>query len=74
MNDGRNDRATGHSFRPTYDRNYKNATNGYNGAYGNKDAYKQAYRQAYEQGYQAGYGQGSYGYGNRPMGGWPWGH
>ena len=25
VNDGRNDRATGHSFRPTHDDNYKNA-------------------------------------------------
>jgi hypothetical protein len=71
VNDGRNDRATGHSFRPTQDSSYRHASNGYNGAYGSKGAYQQDYRQAYEQGYQAGYGQAGYGYGNRA--GWPWG-
>ena len=60
--DGRNDAATGHSFRPTYDRNYRHATDGFNG--GNLGAYREAYRQAYLQGYRAGYGQHS---------GWRWG-
>lgn len=55
--DGRNDAATGHSFRPTYDRSFRNATNGYTGSYGDLRAYRQTYRQAYTQGYQAGYGQ-----------------
>lgn len=55
LNDGRSDRQTGHSFRPTQDDNYKNASNGYSG--GDRNQYKAAYRQAYEQGYQQGYGR-----------------
>jgi hypothetical protein len=61
--DGRNDAATGHSFRPTYDSSYRNATNGYSG-YGSRGAYRQEYREAYMQGYQSGYGQRR---------GWRWG-
>ncbi len=57
LNDGRNDRITGHSFRPTHDDNFKNADRGYSGAFGNKQAYKDTYRQGYEQGYQQGYGR-----------------
>src|SRR6185312_11102983 len=53
LNDGRSDRQSGHSFRPTHDDNYKNASNGYSG--GDRNQYKAAYRQAYEQGYQQGY-------------------
>jgi len=67
FNDGRNDRATGHSFRPTHDSNYKHADRGYYG-YGDRNYYKQMYRQAYEQGYQQGYNSG--GYGRRR--GWWW--
>ena len=62
--DGRNDAATGHSFRPTYDRSYRNATNGYTGGFGNLGEYRRAYRRAYTQGYQAGYSQ---------YRGWRWG-
>jgi len=54
MNDGRKDRATGHSFRPTQDDNYKNAP-GYSSNMGDRQQYKDAYRQAYLQGYQLGY-------------------
>jgi hypothetical protein len=61
VNDGRNDAATGHSFRPTYDRNYRIATDGFSVLFGDWGAYQQQYRLAYLQGYQAGYGQ--YGYG-----------
>jgi hypothetical protein len=55
--DGRNDAATGHSFRPTYDHSFRNATNGYVGGYGDLREYRQTYRQAYTRGYQAGYTQ-----------------
>jgi hypothetical protein len=55
LNDGRNDRITGHSFRPTHDDNYKNATRGYGG--GGEQGYKDTYRVGYEQGYQQGYGR-----------------
>ena len=54
MNDGRKDRATGHSFRPTQDDNYKNAP-GYSSNMGDRQQYKDAYRQAYQRGYQIGY-------------------
>jgi hypothetical protein len=55
LNDGRNDRVTGHSFRPTHDDNFKNATRGYAG--GGEQGYKDTYRVGYEQGYQQGYGR-----------------
>jgi hypothetical protein len=54
MNDGRKDRATGHSFRPTQDDNYKNAP-GYSSNMGDRQQYKNIYRQGYQQGYQLGY-------------------
>jgi len=47
-NDGRKDRATGHSFRPTQGDNYKNAP-GYSSS---KDAYRQSYQQGDQQGYR----------------------
>jgi hypothetical protein len=55
VNEGSNDRATGHSFRPTHDRGYQLATNGYQPQFGSKQQYQQWYRQAYEQGYNRGY-------------------
>ena len=55
--DGRNDRMTGHSFRPTHDDNYKHADRGYSSAFGNKNMYKQQYRSGYERGYPQGYGR-----------------
>jgi hypothetical protein len=55
MLEGSNDRATGHSFRPTHDRGYQLATNGYQPQFGDRAQYQSAYRQAYEQGYQQGY-------------------
>ena len=54
MNDGRKDRATGHSFRPTQDDNYKNAP-GYSSSMGERQQYKDVYRQGYQRGYQIGY-------------------
>ena len=62
VNEGANDRATGHSFRPTHDRGYQLATNGCQAQFGSREQYKAAYRQAYQQGYQQGFnGNGSYG-------------
>src|SRR5262245_66595295 len=58
VNDGRRDRYTGHSFRPTHDDNYRHADRGYSSSFGNKYYYKQAYREAYEQGYSQGYNGG----------------
>lgn len=56
MNDGRHDRQTGHSFRPTNDDNYKNADRGYSSSMGSKQQYKDTYRRGYERGYNEGYG------------------
>ncbi len=56
LNDGSHDRATGHSFRPTHDSNYKHAPE-----YGHppirRDEYKNIYREAYVRGYEKGYGR-----------------
>ena len=57
LNDGRKDRASGHSNRPTKGDNYKNATRGFAGGAG-QTAYKAAYRQAYVPAYQQGYNEG----------------
>ena len=56
LNDGRQDRLTGHSNRPTQGDNYKNATRGFTGGEG-QTAYKAAYRQAYLPAYQRGYNE-----------------
>lgn len=56
VNDGSNDRRTGHSNRPTHDDNFKNASTGYDSSsMGSKQNYKNLYRQGYAQGYQEGY-------------------
>jgi hypothetical protein len=57
LNDGRKDRETGHSNRPTKGDNYKNATRGFSGGDG-QTAYKAAYRQSYVEAYQRGYNEG----------------
>ncbi|MFL6440280.1 MAG: hypothetical protein ACJ71Q_22095 [Terriglobales bacterium] len=54
MNDGRKDRATGHSFRPTQGDNFRNAP-GYSSSMGDRQQYKNTYREGYQQGYQLGY-------------------
>ena len=53
--DGRNDRDSGHSFRPTDTDNYKHADRGYRDQFGSKDAWKSAYRQGYADGYREAY-------------------
>lgn len=55
INDGRRDRQTGHSFRPTHDDNFKHADRGYSSSFGDKQTYKNTYRQGYQSGYQFGY-------------------
>ncbi len=60
FSDGRNDRLTGHSFRPTHDGNYHHADRGYYGGYGDRNYYKQLYRRAYEDGYERGYNSARY--------------
>lgn len=58
FNAGLNDRRTGHSYRPTHDRNYKHADNGYEWRFGNKNDYKAFYREGFVNGYQDGYNNG----------------
>ncbi|HWR53259.1 MAG TPA: hypothetical protein VN428_19290 [Bryobacteraceae bacterium] len=55
--DGQEDRMKGHSYRPTERGSYKDGDNGYNSAWGNKDAYKRQYRSGYLAGYQGAYGR-----------------
>jgi hypothetical protein len=52
--DGRHDKETGHSFRPTQDDHYKNAPEYGHPPMGRKE-YKDIYRQAYVHGYERGY-------------------
>ena len=55
FNDGRNDRLSGHSFRPTHDGNFRHADRGYDGRFMSRNEYKQIYREAYQNGYERGY-------------------
>lgn len=74
LNTGANDARRGQSFDPQRSHFYKNATDGYNSSYGNRDAYKQAFRNGFLSGYHEGYRR--YG-GNRRRNDWrrfpfPW--
>jgi hypothetical protein len=56
VNDGTNDRRTGHSYRPTQHPGWDHPDRGYNSSMGiSKQQYEQEYRNAYMQGYQRGY-------------------
>ena len=52
---GQKDRSTGHSFRPTENKGYKDADRGQSQSGISSDQFKQAYRNAFQQGYQRGY-------------------
>jgi hypothetical protein len=53
---GSEDLQGGHSQRPhEHDSTYGQATNGYNGSYGDKDRYKNLYRQGFDKGYADAY-------------------
>lgn len=52
---GQKDRSTGHSFRPTENKGYKDADRGQSQSGISSDQFKQAYRSAFQQGYQRGY-------------------
>ena len=65
---GAADAQRGQSFNPERSRYWKNATEGYNSAYGNKGQYKQVFRDAFEQGYREGFQR--YAYNNRRGGRW----
>ncbi len=59
LREGQNDRATGHSFRPTHSEKYEDADTGYNSAYGNRQDYKNLYRSGYQRGYDQGWNGGN---------------
>jgi hypothetical protein len=52
---GQKDRSTGHSFRPTENKGYKDADRGQSSSGVSKDQFKQAYRDGFMNGYQRGY-------------------
>jgi hypothetical protein len=55
MNVGAADAQRGQSYSPQRSHYWRNATEGYNGYYGNRGQYKQVFRDAFEQGYREGY-------------------
>jgi hypothetical protein len=64
---GRNDARGGHDFDFQHAREYQRADEGYNGRFGNHDAYRYEFRRGYERGYRDAYydNTGNYGrYGN----------
>jgi len=63
VNVGAADAQRGQSYSPQRSRYWRNATEGYNGYYGNRDQYRQVFRNAFEQGYREGYQR--YAYNNR---------
>ena len=67
MSVGAADAQRGQSYSPQRSRYWRNATEGYNSAYGNKGQYKQVFRDAFEQGYREGFQRYAY---NRRGGRW----
>jgi hypothetical protein len=57
LNKGAEEAREGDRYNPQSTTPYKNATNGYDRNYGNREQYKQAYRQAFLQGFDQGYNQ-----------------
>src|ERR1041384_7845989 len=55
LNVGSADAQRGQSYDPQRSRYWKNATEGYNSSYGNRNQYKQVFRDAFEQGYRDGF-------------------
>ena len=55
LNDGADAAREGDAYHPENSGDWQKATNGYEGRFGNKNAYRQAYRSAYIEGYRAGY-------------------
>jgi hypothetical protein len=55
LSTGANDARDGKNYNPQRSHYYRNATDGYDRYYGNKDAYRQAYRDGFMRGYQEGY-------------------
>jgi len=68
MNVGAADAQRGQSYNPQRSKYWRNASEGYNGYYGNRDQYRQVFRSAFEQGYREGFQR--YGYNRRGNGRW----
>src|SRR5689334_4131905 len=68
MNVGAADAQRGQSYNPQRSKYWRNASEGYNGYYGNRDQYRQVFRNAFEQGYREGFQR--YGYNRRGNGRW----
>lgn len=74
MNVGAADAQRGQSFNPQRSRYYRDGSQGYSSAYGNRGQYRQIFRDAFLQGYREGFQR--YAYNNRRNGGrwdnrWP---
>ena len=52
---GASDAQRGQSFNPERSHYYRNATDGYDRYYGDKEAYKEAYRDGFVRGYESGF-------------------
>lgn len=74
LNKGAEEAREGDRYNPQSTSSYKNAINGYDRSYGNREQYKQAYRQAFLRGFDQSYNQynnrnnrnGNYNNRNRP--------
>ena len=71
---GAADAQRGQNYSPQRSRYYRNATEGYNSYYGNRDQYKQVFRNAFEQGYREGFQRYAYNNNRNYRRGriWPW--
>jgi len=63
LNTGAADAQRRQSYNPQRSRYWRNATEGYDRDFGNRDRYRQIFRNAFEQGYREGYQR--YAYNNR---------
>lgn len=52
---GSSDAQRGQNYNPQRSHYYRNATDGYNSSYGNREGYKQAYRDGFLRGYDEGF-------------------
>ena len=67
LNVGAADAQRGQSYNPQRSKYWRNANEGYNGYYGNRDQFKQVFRNAFEQGYREGFQR----YSSNRRGRWP---
>ena len=70
LREGREDRRDWRSADFRRNRVYREATQGYRGAFDDEEDYRQAFRQGFENGYRNGFGRGGNGWGNGWGGNW----